>query len=104
MPDPWMLLNMAVAGNVIFAIAVVALAAGAVPEFQIRIAHIGAAANGAAMGIGDFLLFRCGFGLCVKGNDFGPLGSRMRNFLAKHSGDLSAPCQGDNVQYVLAEE
>ena len=45
------LLNMAVVADMVFAVAVVAFAAGAVPEFQLRIAHIGSAADGAAVGV-----------------------------------------------------
>ena len=41
---------MAVVADMIFAVAVVALAAGAVTEFQLRISYIRAAADGAPVG------------------------------------------------------
>ena len=53
MPDPVSLLNMAVIGDMLLAVAVIAFAPGAVAEFQFRIRHIGAAADGAPVGIGS---------------------------------------------------
>ena len=44
------LLDMAVIGDVIFTVAEITLAAGTVPELQIRVTDIGTSADGAAMG------------------------------------------------------
>jgi hypothetical protein len=58
---PFGSLNMAVIADMFLAIAIVALATGAIPEFQFRIADIRSAADGAAMGIGGFGCGFCGF-------------------------------------------
>ena len=47
-------LNVGVVVDVVFTIAVIALAFGAVAEFQLRVGHIGAAADGAFVGVGGF--------------------------------------------------
>ena len=58
--------------DVILAIAEIAVAAGAVAEFQIRIAHIGASADGAA--VGEVLcLPGCGSFFLTEGNGAGRL-------------------------------
>ena len=51
--------------DVIHAVAVVAVAAGAVAEFQLRVGHVGSAADGTAVGIGGFYL--CSAGLIRTG-------------------------------------
>ena len=65
---------MGVVVDVFFAVAMIAVAAGAVTELQFRIAYIRASADGAAVGVRclsrlRMLLIRCG-----KGNNFGPVG------------------------------
>ena len=50
--EPGGSLNVGVIVDVVFAIAVIALAFGAVAEFQLRVGHIGAAADGAFVGVG----------------------------------------------------
>ena len=104
MPDPSSLLNMTMVGNVILTIAVVAFAPGTVTEFQIRVTYIGAAADSTAVGVGNLLLLGCCLGLGIKGYDLGSLRGRADHFFAEHSGDLSAPGQGNNIQNILAEE
>ena len=47
-------LNMDMIVDMILTVAVVALALGAVAEFQLRVGHIGAAADGAFVGVGGF--------------------------------------------------
>ena len=60
---------MGVIADVFFAVAVVAVAAGAVAEFQLRIGHIGSAADGAAVGVGG--LHRGGAGSIRAGSGEG---------------------------------
>ena len=48
----FLLFDMLVIADVVFAVAMVAIAPGAVPEFQLRIAHICPPANGAAVVVG----------------------------------------------------
>ena len=50
------LLNMLMITDVIFAVATIAAAAGTIPEFQIRVGCVGAAADGAAVDIGHIFL------------------------------------------------
>ena len=68
-------LNMRMVINVVLTIAVIALAPGAIPEFQLRIAYIRPSADGAAVSIGG--LRRCGsclIGACAGERDnLGPV-------------------------------
>ena len=62
---------MGVVVDVVCAVAVVALATGAVSEFQLRIGNIRSSANGAAVSVGVLLLRFCGLviGLTGEGDD-----------------------------------
>ncbi len=63
---------MRVIADVLLAVAVVAIAAGAVPELQLRIGNVGASADGTPMGVGGFNRSGCclvGAGN-VEGNGF----------------------------------
>ena len=96
------LLDMAVVADMVFAITIVALAPGTVPEFQFRIADVGSAADGAPVGIGGFLLFDGFIRTGVKLDDLWLFG--LNRLFAEFSLCLDPPGQGKNVQYVLAEE
>ena len=102
------LLNMSVIGDMVLAAAVVALAPGAVTEFQLRKFGIRPAADGAAVGIG-------GFGLCHggfvgtggdKGNNLGAVLGRGGLMLAvpDQTGEIGPPGHGDHVGHILTEE
>ena len=58
------LLDVCMIADVLFTVAVIAIAAGAVTEFQFRIGHIGSTADGTLVGVG-FLRFRCGAAGCT---------------------------------------
>ena len=97
------LLNVSVIANVLFAVADVAAALGAISEFQLGICGIRLAAHGAAVGIR-----RCAFLRApVEGNGTGLLTGRLfgrgmgycfgRSFLI-------FPNAGNNIQTILAKE
>ena len=67
------LLNVHVGIDVIFTVAVVALALGAIAEFQLRVGYVGSAADGTPVGVGRLGGRHCGFvGTGTgEGNDFG---------------------------------
>lgn len=71
--------------DVILAIAIIAIAAGTIPEFQIRIGNIGSAANGAAVGIGGCVLV--GFG-----EDYYLRTCWLLSFSGSVSSQLDPPC------------
>ena len=104
---PGFCLDMGVIADMVFTVAMVTVAAGAVTEFQIRMGNIRAAANGAPMRI------RClgGCGGClvrtgVEGNHFGLLlvRSGARFSLAEEPAAIGTPGQGNDIQNFLAEE
>ena len=91
------LFNMRMAADVVFTVAVVAFAAGAVTEFQIRMAYVSSAAYGAAVII-------VGFGFCLRGgfelNDLMALGNGFLHLLAY----LDTQGKGKKIHHVRAEE
>ena len=96
-------LNMAVIADMFLAIAIVALATGAIPEFQFRIADICSAADGAAVGIGGFGCGFCGFvGASIKGDNFRPF--LLNRLFLKKSSSVDPPAHGDYIQHIFAEE
>ena len=95
---------MGVIVNMIFAVAVVAAAAGAVTEFQFRIAYIRAAADGAFVGVGRFgLCCGCLIRTCMREGDdlrFFLLG--CVGFLAEKPPCIGTPGHGNHIQNVGA--
>ena len=93
---------MGVVIDVLFAVAVVALAPGAVPEFQLGEFGVRPAADSAAVGIGCYRL--CCAGLiraCVReGNRAGFL----CRLLFEQPAGIDPPGQGDHIHNILAEE
>ena len=84
------LFHMCVIGNMILAIAEIALAPGTIPEFQLRIGAIRATADGATMGVG-------GFGLLIHRNGTGG-GALLLELNFRPS------FHGYQIQYVFAKE
>ena len=73
------LLNMGVVADMIFAVAMIAAAAGAVTELQFRMACIGATTDGTFVGIGC-LRMHCVLLICSRareGNNLGALGRAL---------------------------
>ena len=96
---------MGVVADVIFAVAVVTAAAGAVAEFQLRIGHIGTAADGALVSIGCFRLSDAGFvrAGAGEGDDLRLGGSRLRGSAEQPAG-IEPPGNRNHIQHILAEE
>ena len=95
---------MGMVADMILTVAVVAVTAGAIPEFQIRVGDICSAAYGAAVMVG-----RCGFcggsliGTCtVKINGLLLIGNFRFPF--KKSGKIDLPGYWNYVAHILAEE
>ena len=96
-------MNMTVVADVVFAVAVVALAAGTVTEFQFRIADICSAADGAAVGVGCFLgFFGCLISCGIKLDHFRAF--RLHRLLFKEPAQLDPPGLGNYIQNILAED
>ena len=99
---------MSVVGNVILAVAVVALTPGTIAEFQIGEFGIGTTADGAAVGIGGLGLGNC----CLigtgggEGNYFGLLlfGGDGLFALTHQTIEIGPPGQGNYIDHILAEE
>ena len=95
------------AADVFFAIAVVALAAGAVAEFQIRVGNIRPAANGAAVIVGGFGGGHSGLiGTGGGERDYvGTLGFRCIFLLPlKQPGCIDPPGHGEYIHHIPAKE
>ena len=94
---------MAVIGDMLFTIAMVALAPGAVPELKLGIADIGAAADRALVGVGRLDGSGAGFVRTgIEADDLGLLG-RGGLFLKQPPG-VDPPGPGNHIQHILAEE
>lgn len=99
---------MLVVADMVFAVAVVAIAAGAIAEFQLRMGNVRPAAEGAAvviggLGSGHRGLIRPGRG---EGNDRGALGlggGLLRLFL-KQPSCVDPPAYREYVHHIFAEE
>ena len=92
--------------DVVFAVAVISCAAGAVTEFQLGITDICAAAYGTAVGIG---CFDCGSGGLVRtgtgeGNDFCAILLRRIFFLLKQAAGVETPGYRKDIDKILAEK
>ena len=97
------LLDVAVVADVFFAVAVVAFAAGTIPEFQFRIADIRSSADGAAVGVGGFFSSSVSFLVdSVEGDDF--CFSDRSGILGEFPLCLDPPGQGQHVQHIGTEE
>ena len=96
------LLDMCMIADVIFAVAVISVAAGAVTEFQLRVGHIGSAADGTLVGV----VFFCLGGSCGTGGSLGEGDGAcfLDRLLFEKSADLDPLCQRDHIQHVFAEE
>ena len=105
---PWIwaaetLINMAVIADVVFTVAVVAFTAGAVAEFQLRIADICTATDGAAMGVGGF---GCGHGGLIRagigeGDHLGATGFLTNRLtLAEQPPGVGPPGNRDHIQHI----
>ena len=101
---PFFLFNMGMMVDVILTVAVVAVAAGAVTEFQIRVRNIGAAANCAAVGIRRFRLGSGSFIGAGAVEVYGALSLGGRAFLFEKPGEIDLPGKGDHIDHIFAEE
>ena len=88
--------------NVVFTVAVIAVAAGAVTEFQLRIRHIGSAAHGAFVGVR--CLHSCGAGLIGAGSGEGDGAGFCLRLLFEKSAGVEPPGQRNYIHNVLAKE
>lgn len=94
------LLNMNMIADMIFAVAIEAIAAGAVPEFQLRIGYIRPSADGAAVSV-----IRLGRLLILSSVELDHLGLGCRGAApAKEPAGIQPPFQGDNIPNILTEE
>ena len=94
--------NMCVIGDMLRAVAVVALAPGAVAELQVGRIHIGAAADGAFVGIGGLGLGMAGQ-VAAAGGEGDGLVLGMGGLFGGAPG-VDAPGDGEDPDPVLAEE
>ena len=96
------LLNMTVIADMVFAIAIIAFAAGTVAEFQFGIADIRPAAHGTAVGVGGLGGCFCGLvGTGIKPDDLGLLLGRL---FPEEPAGIGTPGHGNHIQNILAEE
>ena len=97
---------MAMVVDMILAVAVVTAAAGAVTKFQIRIAHIGAAADDTSVGIGCLgFCGGCFVRACVgEGDDLGLFLTGAVGLFPEEAAGIGTPGTGEHVQHIWAEE
>ena len=96
---------MGVVVDVILAVAVVAVAAGAVTEFQLRVAHVCPSADGAFVGVGGFYrgvtcLVRAGRG---EGDHIGGA-FLFALFALKEPGGVGLPRDGNEIDRIFSKE
>ena len=92
---------MGVIADMILAVAVITLAAGAVTEFQLRVGGVGSAADGAFVGV---VCFGFGVGGLIgtggrEGDDFAPGGG-----LSGGPSGVGPPAQRKNIDHIFSEE
>ena len=87
--------------DVVFTVAVIALALGAVTEFQFRIGHVRPPADRTFMGVGGVLL--CGRGLIGAGGGEGN-GAGLAGCLFLYPAGIELPGNGDHIHHISAEE
>ena len=97
---------MGMIADMLFAIAIIAVAPGAVAEFQLRIGDVRSAADSTLVVIGCFDgsnagLIRPGGG---EGNGLGSGGWRILFLLPEQPGCVDPPGHGENIDNILAEE
>ena len=93
--------------DVVLAVAMVAAAAGAIPEFQVGMGDVRSSAYGALMGVGCLDGGDAGFiGACAgEGDSLGPLGCGGVLFLlAEKPPGIGPPGHGDYIDDIFAEE
>ena len=99
------LLNMGVVADVIFAVAMIAAAAGAVTELQFRMTCIGATTDGTFVGIGCLRL-HCMLLICSRAgerNNLRTLG-RALVILVEQPANFQTPGHGNHIQHICAKE
>lgn len=96
-----MLFNMGVVVDVVFAVAMISVTTGAVPELQVGMTDIRSAADGTAVIIRCF--FRCSFAVAhsVKLNRW-LLRSRLCLF-AEFSSGVDSPGERDQIYHIFSE-
>ena len=98
------LFNMHVIGNMVFAVAVVALAPGAVAEFKLREFGIGSAADGAAVGVGGAGPGRSGFAVRSGEGDNLRTVTGLCRVASVLPLQLDPPGKGEQIAHIRAEE
>jgi len=96
------LFNVRMIGDVVGTIAVVATAAGAVAELQLRVGHIGPAAYGAAMGVGRFRSRHGSFVGAGRGER--NCAGFLCGLVPEQATEIGFPGHGDDIAHILAEE
>lgn len=94
-------LDVAVVVDVLFTVAIISLATGAVTELKFRIADVGSATDGAAVGIGRFHRCLCGF--VRTGVELDDL-CLLLGLFPEQSPGVDSPTHGNYVQNVFSEE
>lgn len=97
------LLDMGVVADMVFTVAIVAVTAGAVPEFQLRVGYIGSSANGTAVIVWGFGSSDRG-GVGTGGREGNGFAGSVALFLPEQPGEVGLPADGEDVHYILAEE
>ena len=105
--DHLLLFNMGMITDMILTVAVVTAAAGAVAEFQFRIACVGATTDGTLVGVVCMLSGRCGF-LCGGVGEGYHLGTVLLIFgcflLLARLLQFDEPGTGKHIQYIFTKE
>ena len=101
-PYLFILFIMCMIVNVVFAVAVIAVAAAAVAELQLRIGHIGSAADRTLVGIGLFDFCGCCLVRACSGEGYSAC--FFARFLFKYSAGIDPPGLGDHIHHILTKE
>ena len=88
--------------DVVLAVAMIAVAAGTIPEFQIGIGYIGSAANTAFMCVGCFYFSSGGF--VGSGGGEGNRAGFLCGFLFKQPFRVDAPSNRYHIENIFAKE
>ncbi len=92
-------------GDMLLAVAVVAIAAGTVPEFQFRIGSIGSAADSAAVGVGGLGRGgRCLIGSGIEGNHLWPVPGKILLCPFYTAPGIDPPGLGKHIQHITSKE
>ena len=100
-----LLFNVSMVADVVFAVAVVAIAPGTVPEFQIGMGYVSSSADCTAMGVGSLRFGNCCLiGPCFrKRNNLGTFRLLLR-FLSEQPPGVDTPGNRNDIQHILAKE